>query len=1012
MTRVTKSVGLLIPTGILLLGLLVASRPDDDPASPGAPGEPPASPGETVAAPAPPARGCEAPLELAAGTSVARVLRGGERCVYTFSPDAGIYLALVVEQDGVDVALTLREPGEPEPVRIDSLNGAFGPETLRAVTRRAGPHRLEIRAGGGSAPAGRVAVRVETVRAATPRDRDRDRGTRAFSRAEALRRGGDFERAIEPYLEALEAWQSAGEVFEEAVTLGRIGWAHQMRSEQREAVAWYRRAVERFAVAGGPERQVPTILNSLGSCYRILGDWRGALEYYERARQAAVRVRDGREEGSSLNNLAIVYRSLGKVQRAIDHYEAAIARWREIGDRAEEATTWANVGTLYSGLGRHEEALRALDRALGLTEGSTDGRRARASALAARGTVERRLGRLDASLGSLERSLALRRALGDRAGEAMVLLELGATRSELGRPEAARASFEAALALSRRSGGRRLEARARNELGWLYNEALGEPAAALASFEAARAIFRGQENPSGEASALYGAARAERRRGDLAAARVLIEETLELVESLREETSDPEDRASHLANKQDYYELAIDLLVELHFRDPGAGWAARALEWSERRRARTLLDVLMESVVDRESERARRRGERAPGALAELADGAGSLWPQRVAEAREPLVRDAREIQRLLDDDTVLLEYTLGEARSFLWRVTPTEIEVHQLPGRREIEPLARAAYDALSKSRGRGAQGPLKTRLDELSDRILEPVADRLDGQRLVVVSEEALQYVPFGALPIPGRRERRVIEEHEIVYLPSLSVLAVLRRELETRPPASGLVAVVADPVFAADDPRLASSAPPAASADADAALPRLAFSRAEADAILELVPAEQGFSALGFDASKQTVTGGALAGYRFIHLATHALFDPDNPRLMGIVLSRIDASGRPRDGILRPHEIYDLRLPVDMVTLSACRSGLGKEVRGEGLVGLTQGLFQAGAGRVVVSFWRVDDRATAALMARFYRGIFDDGLRPAAALRAAQLAMRRDDRWQAPYYWAGFFLQGEWR
>ena len=129
-------------------------------------------------------------------------------------------------------------------------------------------------------------------------------------------------------------------------------------------------------------------------------------------------------------------------------------------------------------------------------------------------------------------------------------------------------------------------------------------------------------------------------------------------------------------------------------------------------------------------------------------------------------------------------------------------------------------------------------------------------------------------------------------------------------------------------------------------------------------------------------------------------------------GRVVVHEDERGRPQDGLVRPHEIYRLSLPVDMVVVSACQSGLGKEVRGEGLVGLTQAFFHAGTGRVVVSYWRVDDRATAELMERFYRGIFADGLRPAAALRAAQRSMLRDVRWQAPYYWAGFFLQGEWR
>jgi CHAT domain-containing protein len=167
-----------------------------------------------------------------------------------------------------------------------------------------------------------------------------------------------------------------------------------------------------------------------------------------------------------------------------------------------------------------------------------------------------------------------------------------------------------------------------------------------------------------------------------------------------------------------------------------------------------------------------------------------------------------------------------------------------------------------------------------------------------------------------------------------------------------------------------------------------------------------------ALDFRANRATATSSELGQYRIVHFATHGLLNSEHPELSGLVLSLVDEQGRPVDGFLRLHEVYNLRLPVELVVLSACQTGLGREVKGEGLVGLTRGFMYAGAARVAASLWKVDDAATMELMGRFYRGMLKEGLRPAAALRAAQLEMWRTKRWREPYYWAAFVLQGEWR
>jgi len=342
------------------------------------------------------------------------------------------------------------------------------------------------------------------------------------------------------------------------------------------------------------------------------------------------------------------------------------------------------------------------------------------------------------------------------------------------------------------------------------------------------------------------------------------------------------------------------------------------------------------------------------------------------------------------------------------------------------------------------------------LSQLLLGPVAAQLGKKRLLIVAEGALQYLPFGALPEPAAsgqelgasgkttgREPRIeslyrplIVDHEIVSLPSASVLSVIRKELASRKSAERTVAVLADPVFTSNDPRLASSqsrrtkhpsdqAANSAETSTSAAdmeraaqeigldgFRRLHFSRQEAEEIVTLASDRKSLKAVDFAANKTTATSADLSQYRIVHFATHGILNNLHPEMSGIVLSLVDEQGRARDGFLRLHEIYNLKLGADLVVLSSCQTALGKEVKGEGLIGLTRGFMYAGTPRVIASLWNVQDRATAELMKRFYQGMLRDGLRPAAALRAAQLQMWQTRRWQLPYYWASFVLQGEWK
>jgi CHAT domain-containing protein len=192
----------------------------------------------------------------------------------------------------------------------------------------------------------------------------------------------------------------------------------------------------------------------------------------------------------------------------------------------------------------------------------------------------------------------------------------------------------------------------------------------------------------------------------------------------------------------------------------------------------------------------------------------------------------------------------------------------------------------------------------------------------------------------------------------------------------------------------------------------LQRLPATGREAESIAKLLPPDQVFLALGARASRRTALRGDLSKHRTVHFATHGMIHADTPRLSFLALSMFDEKGQSQEGVFGLSDIFNLELQADLVVLSGCETALGREIRGEGLMGLTQGFFYAGAERVMASLWRVEDRATAEFMTRFYRAMLTDGLPPAAALRSAQRSIRGEPAWQDPYYWAPFVLQGDWR
>lgn len=1065
----------------------------------------------------------ESPAPLSPGRSVERALAAGERHVYNAELAAGRPWLVVVEQRGIDVAVTAAAPDGRRLAAVDNPFDRQGEEHLLLEPAETAGYRIEVAAREPGAPPGRYALRVDAL----PPARERLEAERATTRAgelyfqgsaEARRQAiAEHERAL-PYWRALgggrpEAralysmsvlarlvdetrqardlarqvlplWQALQEPRWEAATLNELGLDHQLLGDTGEARQLFDRALavsrrigdpfgEAVALANGClmdlmqgelrvgvacyEQAIPKLRelraaslenaarHSVGRAYDVLGEPEKALVHYREGLGLTRAAGDRKGEARTLNNLAALSRITGEVQEALVSYGRALQIFEELEDRRWQARVLGNLGQVYLDLGETARALDSLRQALIRWREVADPR-GEAAALATLGEAYSRLGMNGDALVFHRAALALRRAIGDRQGEGIALCLLARAQAATAEPAAALASVGQAIELLREVGDRFYEAAALRDQGELYTRS-GEPAKAVLALKRALELDRGSGNQSGEALTLTALAHAERRADEAGAAREHVLAALDLFETLRTRINSPDLRAAAAGKLHQVYELAIDLLMEAHRAAPNAGYDRAALEVSERQRARTLLELLAEAGTDLDADvdpalvERRKSIETRLGAKAERLHGGSRLAEAErraltseisdlhrqldfveaeirphspsYAELTWPHPAGVREIQGLLGDDTVLLSYALGEARSFLWAVTAGDVQSFELPGRHEIEDAVRQAYGGLSAYDPSARRGGARA-ATALSGLLLGPVAEQIGSLRLAVVADGALHYLPFAALPLPGTGDASggpvlVLERHEVVQLPSASVLTALRRTVAGRQPAPEAIAVLADPVFGPHDPRVLGAASGTVPAPA---FERLPATRQEAELIAALAPPDGSLIALGFAAERERVLGSGLGSYRIVHFATHAVIDAQNPALSGLVLSRVDEQGRPRNGFLGLHDLYNLKLRADLVVLSGCRTALGREIRGDGLIGLTRAFFYAGAPRVVASLWRVEDRATAALMSRFYRALWHQGLRPAAALRAAQQGLRQERRWRDPSYWAGFVLVGEWK
>jgi CHAT domain-containing protein/tetratricopeptide (TPR) repeat protein len=849
---------------------------------------------------------------------------------------------------------------------------------------------------------------------------------------------------------ALSLSKEMDDVAQQAKILYALGVLSANLGKSEEALASYRHALS-FVDPMGSLSLKAEIWNGMGALYSARGESKEALECYQRALEIAKEAKTRGAEAAILTGLGQLYRRRGEPQKALATLQDALDINRQIKDRSSECRVRNHLGPVYMDLGQPDKALGEYERALEVLRSGDGNERWVANTLLNIGQVDLSTNRLHEALDRFEEALKASRQAGG-ARDAVAMHYIGVAQLKLHQTQEAIQSLESALALRRQAEDRPGEASTLLELGKAY-KTQGDPDRAAPLMREALQLANEVGASFTQAASHFELARLERERGDLAEALIQIKRAIDILESVRSDLSDDRLRSSFFSSKRSYYDFYVDLLMQLDRGSPGQGYAEKAFAASEMGRARSLLDLLAEGRLDltrgidpilkqKESEVMARLSQIQRQLMDELSKSGkkpnlGALRARLdevederqklelkirtehplYATVRYPSSLQLQEIQQRLDGDSALLEYSLGEEATYLFVVTRESFRVHPLPLSHEIAELVRTVRTELGKpglttfSYIRAAQ--------RLHDILIAPARPDFAGKhRLLIAPDGALHFLSFEAMltgkPRGGGSLPYLLREFSISYIPSASVLSSLslpRNSLAAgkEPPKQFLA--FADPDYGSDPAEVQATTAnmeiergPAESGP----LPRLEGTEREVSLIASRYPAAEVQIYRRREANEENVKNNELVTTaRRIHFATHGVIDEERPEFSGLALTRTDNPDD--DGFLRVYEIFNLNLNADLVVLSGCETGLGEEVTGEGLVGLTRAFLYAGTPSVVVSLWRVADAAAPDLMVQFYENL-ERSSDKAEALRQAKLAMvQKGGKYARPYYWAPFVLVG---
>src|SRR6202008_3408169 len=656
--------------------------------------------------------------ELPALSAVDREIKGGETHSFRVRLETGQFLNALVEQVGIDLVTAIFTPDGKQITESDSPNGAWGSEPVLLVAPIAGEYRVEVRAPGNSSRVGRYKIEILAEREATAIDKGHvtaqlalDEGAKLMTQQTAAAR----RTAIEKYQTALPLFQAAGDNYRQALTFLSIGIAYFSLNEFRTAREYFDQTLK-LSVTLGDKRLEASTETYMGGSLEILGEVAKALEHQQQSLKLAREIGARSSEGNALSNIGKIYKPHADWQKALEYYQQALDVFNSLKLVQNQAITLNNIGIAYGQSGEPQKALDYLQQALPLLR-TVGNKNSEAYTLLNIGRVYRRLNQYDKALDYYNQAQAIQRETGNRAQMGETLDEIGVAYSAKEQYEKALDYHRQALEIQRTTGNLRREALVLNNLGDTYNS-LKQPDKALEQFATALEIFRSIGDPASAARTLEGIARAEQTRGKFAGPRKNIEESLALRETVRTRSGSLELRASYRATVERAYEFYIDLLMQQHAKNPGHGFDAEALKASEHARARSLLEQLSEAQIDirqgvdaaltekernlaqvlnakaqREMQLKARRGSNDEIAVLHREIGALEDEYQQVQAAirksspqysalTQPQPLDLAGIQQQLDQDTTLLQYALGEQRSYVWAVTKDSLQAYVLPKR------------------------------------------------------------------------------------------------------------------------------------------------------------------------------------------------------------------------------------------------------------------------------------------------------------------------------------------
>ncbi|HEU4431797.1 MAG TPA: tetratricopeptide repeat protein, partial [Pyrinomonadaceae bacterium] len=549
---------------------------------------------------------CAAPTRQIAGQEPAKQLpaladgshaiKGGESHSYLINLVAGQFLHALIEQQGVDLTVSLFRPDGSLIGVSDSPNEQFGPEPALLVADVSGAYRIEVQAPNSRAAAANYQIKIAALREASETDKQHVAAQRAFDEAQKLRRQPDAtakRASIVKYQESIPWFQAAGDIYRQTLAVHASGISYFQLNEPRNALRCFEEALA-LAQKVGAQRLEPPIETFLGGSFETLGEVAKSHAHFERARVLAGRLGDKPTQGSAVTSIGKLYLEAGDFQRSLDYSLQALPLFTDFPPR--RAIVLNNIGAAYVGLGEPERALDYLQQSLEIMKRGAD-RAAEAQTLHNVGWAYSRLGKYREAQDYYNQALAMVQKIGNRFLEAQSLDLVGASYSDMGHPQKALDLHQQALEIQRTAKNVRREMLSYGNLAHVFN-LLGRPEEALDQYNQALAISRRIGDLNSATKYLEGRARAEQKLGNLAEARKDIEESLSLIETVRARSESQSLRASYLASKEKAYELYVDLLMQLHAKDPSARHDAEALQASERGRARSLLEMLNEAPAD------------------------------------------------------------------------------------------------------------------------------------------------------------------------------------------------------------------------------------------------------------------------------------------------------------------------------------------------------------------------------------------------------------------------------